>query len=733
MNEVNSEFLAGTVENIVFYKPETGFTVLDISTEDGELVTAVGIMPDISPGEELELTGVWDNHSSFGRQFKVESLERTMPTSEAQILKYLSGGAVKGIGPATAVKIVEKFGEDTFNVMENEPQRLALIRGISKDKAKKISEDFKNQFALREVVIQLESFGMNPNECIDAYRVFGKDVVNVISQNPYRLCSQNMGISFDRADIIANSLPVPPMNEYRIYAGIVHVIKYNLTNGHTCIPRDKLFIPSSNLLGTNTDTIDIAIDTLVEKKQLIVKEIDGREFVFLPEIYLAEKLAAQRIRVMQKYPPAGKPTLKDDIAKIEKKNKICYESKQKQAITTAVEKGMLILTGGPGTGKTTTINGILKLFEKDNLNVALTAPTGRAAQRMSEITGREAKTIHRLLEAERTSANGMSFARNARNPIDADAIIVDELSMVDIVLFSNLLDALPLGCRLVMVGDSDQLPPVGAGNVLHDMIDSNALPVVKLDEVFRQAMQSMIVSNAHKIVKGEYPILDNKQSDFFFMPRYESTNLLNTVVDLCKTRLPKAYGYNPLADIQVLCPSKKGQVGTGNLNRMLQESLNPPDKDKKEIKLITRIFREGDKVMQIKNNYNICWTKKGEDGTGIFNGEIGYIKKIDVRSGFVYVDFDGRHVSYPYENLNELELSYAITIHKSQGSEFEAVIIPVLSVPYQLSYRNLLYTAVTRAKSNLIIIGNQKQVYNMVENDKKIRRYSALKYFLSED
>lgn len=733
ISELVAENLYGTVENIVFHKPETGFTVLDLSTPEGELVTVVGITPELSSGEELNVTGTWDNHSSFGRQFKAQSFERYMPTTMAQILKYLSSGAVRGIGPATATKIVEKFGEETFSVIENDYERLALIRGISRNKAKKVSEEFKKQFAMRETIISLESFGMTPTECIDSFRVFGKNAVNVIKANPYMLCGQNIGIGFDRADTIAKSLPTPPLDEFRIYAGIVHVVRYNLTNGHTCIPREKLFIPSSNLLGTNSDTIDIAIDELVGKKQLIVKEINGKEFVFLPHIYMAENLAAQRINVIQKYPPAGKETLKDEILAIEKANGLCYEKNQKLAISTAIEKGMLILTGGPGTGKTTTINGILKLFEKDCLNVVLTAPTGRASQRMSDITGREAKTIHRLLEAEITSSDGISFARNARNPVEADAIIVDELSMVDIVLFSSLLDALPLGCRLIMVGDSDQLPPVGAGNVLHDLIDSGVLPVVKLNEVFRQALQSLIVSNAHRIVKGENPIMDKKDSDFFFMPNFDSQNLSNTVVELCKTRLPKAYGYSPLTDIQVLCPSKKGQVGTINLNRVLQDALNPYDKDKKEINFLVRKFREGDKVMQIRNNYNLCWTKNGKDGTGIYNGEIGFIKKIEPKSGSVYVDFDNRLVSYAQENLNELELAYAMTIHKSQGSEFECVIIPVLGVPPQLSYRNLLYTSVTRAKSNLILIGNQKVVYSMVKNDKKVRRYSALKHFLLEE
>ncbi len=730
MSEHEMESLCGMAENIVFRKAETGFTVLDLSTPDGELVTVVGILPEIAPGEELSLLGTWGNHASFGRQFKVELCERNMPTTVAQILKYLSGGTVRGIGPATAVKIVEKFGEDSFDILENHPEQLSTIKGISRRKAEKMREDFKSQFAIRETVISLEGYGMTPTECIDAFKAFGSMAVDKIKENPYILCSEAVGMSFDRADSIARLLPTPPLNEFRLMAGIVHIVKHNLSNGHTCVPRDKLFIPSNSLLNEDSDTIDIAIDKLEEQKQLIVEKINGREFVFLPYIYIAEKQAAQRIRVIQQFPPAGKPTLNEEINRIEKKNNIKYEQKQRIAIATAVEKGLLILTGGPGTGKTTTINGILELFEQDRLNVVLTAPTGRAAQRMSEITGKEAKTIHRLLEAERTTGERMSFARNARNPIDADAVIVDELSMVDIVLFASLLDALPLGCRLVMVGDSDQLPPVGAGNVLHDLIKSDVLPVVKLDEVFRQAMESLIVSNAHKIVKGEMPVMDKVDSDFFYMPRADAISTSNTVVELCKIRLPKAYGYSPLTDIQVLCPSKKGPAGTFNLNRILQHELNPPDKSKKEISLLTRVFREGDKVMQIKNNYNICWTKNGEEGNGIFNGDVGIIEMIEPSSNSLIITFDDRCATYSSENLSEIELAYAITIHKSQGSEFEATIIPTIDIAPQLCYRNLLYTAVTRARSTLIIVGNQEQIFNMVKNDKKVRRFSALNHFI---
>ena len=724
------EVLEGVAEEIVFRKPETGFTVMDISTEDGELITVVGVLPEISAGEELRLSGRWDNHATFGRQFRAELCERSMPGTVAQMLKYLSSGAVKGIGPSTAGKIIEAFGEDTFQVLADRPDELARIKGISKTKASQISEQFREQYAVREMMMTLENFGLTPTEALHAYRAFGDNAVGRISENPYLLCMADIGMGFDRVDNLASAMPDKPKEEYRVKAGVLYVVSHNLGNGHTCLPREKLLRPAAELLGTNEDTVDIAIDTLTEEKNLAVADMGGREFVFRPDIYEAEWMSAQRIKMMVKFPPAGRPTLDKDMKRIEKANGIQYESLQREAIQTAIEKGILILTGGPGTGKTTTVNGILQLLEEDGLNVVLTAPTGRAAQRMSEITGKEAKTIHRLLEAERTGTERMVFGRCARNPIEADAVIVDELSMVDVVLIAALLEALPMGCRLVMVGDSDQLPPVGAGNVLHDLIDSGLLPVVRLDEVFRQAMQSLIVTNAHKIVRGELPDLDVKDNDFFHMERPSAVQTVRDIVGLYRDRLPAAYGYDPIRDIEVLCPSRKGDAGTVNLNRVLQEAVNPAEKGKPELKLKTRVFRVGDKVMQIRNDYNILWTRDGEEGNGIFNGDVGILKDIDRARGVFTIDFEGREALYPMANLNELELAYAVTVHKSQGSEFEAVIMPVVDVPPQLCYRNLLYTAVTRARSKMIVIGRRATVESMVSNDKKIRRYSALKYFL---
>ena len=731
MREHEKIRISGVVNHVTFTNKENGFTVLELESGD-ELVTAVGVMPELNAGELLELSGYWDFHASFGRQFKVEMCERRMPASAGDILRYLSSGGVKGIGPKTAVKVVERFGEETFEVLENEPERLAQIKGISLEKAKEISADFKKQFAVREIMIALERYGMTTAECVAAFRVFGARASDIITRNPYALCSEGVGFSFSRAETVAQALPSPPDKGYRLQAGVLHVMSHNLSNGHTCIPRDKLFAPCAELLSTNDDTVDITIDELVGSGRLVSRDINGREFLFLPYIYKAEKTAAEHIKQLLKFPPAGRPAPEKEVDRLEKQTGIKYGKRQREAIITAVEKGMLILTGGPGTGKTTTLNGILRFFEEDGLKVALAAPTGRAAKRMSEVTGRNAKTIHRLLEVEWDKNDRPQFSRNARNPLEANAVILDELSMVDIMLFSSFLEALPIGCRLIMVGDSDQLPPVGAGNVLHDLISSGEIPVVELKEVFRQAMESLIVENAHRIVKGDAPILNVSDKDFFFIQNESPFLAAKTVTDLCTARLPKAYGYSPLDNIQVICPSRMGDSGTYNLNRMLQSALNPQDAAKAEITVAGTVFREGDKVMQTRNNYNIEWTSSDSEGTGIFNGDIGMLRKIDMRTRTVDIMFDDRKAVFPFESLQELELAYAVTVHKSQGNEFDVVVMPVAGVPPRLAYRNLLYTGVTRAKKMLVLVGSKRQVCAMAANDKKARRYSALEHFLKE-
>ena len=734
MSEINvDEKISGVVEHVTFRNEDNGFTVLEIDS-NGELVTVVGVLPQVEAGETLRLSGKWAFHANFGRQFKAELCERSMPKTSADLLKYLSSGAVKGVGPSTALKIVEAFGDSTFDVLENDVERLATIKGISKSKAEKISESFREQFAVREIMISLERYGMTPNECLNAFKALGNNTVALIEGNPYILCMESVGISFERADAIAQNIPGKNFDGiYRLQAGIVYIIKHNLANGHTCVPRDRMAAPSRELLGAGEDEAEIAIDELIKKNQLVSYDIDGREFLFLPHIFKSERGIAQRIRILRKFPPAGESTLDKDIQKIEFENDIKYEDKQRLAIKTAAEKGMLILTGGPGTGKTTTLNGILKIFEKQKLTVALCAPTGRAAQRMSEVTGQEAKTIHRLLEVEWDKDDKPVFSRNIRNPLNIHAIIIDELSMVDVTLFSSLLDALPLGCRIIMVGDSNQLPPVGAGNVLHDLIDSHMIPVVVLTEVFRQAMESLIVANAHRIVGGEKIETNVKDKDFFVMEKTYPSIVASTVADLCTKRLPAAYGYDPINDIQVICPSRKGETGTININRILQNAFNPAASSKKEITIAGKLLREGDKVMQIKNNYDIVWEKDDEKGTGIFNGDVGILEKIDLYDGLITVNFDERIAVYPIESAQELELAYAVTVHKSQGNEFDAVVMPVFNTPHQLCYRNLLYTAVTRAKKLLIIVGSSQQVQSMADNDKKMRRYSALKAMLASE
>lgn len=732
--ELQSERLCGTVEDIKFRNAQNGYTVLEIGCDD-ELVTAVGTFADISVGETVKLSGMWTFHPTFGRQFKVEAFEREMPATVEQLYNYLAAGAVKGIGPVTAGKIVEKFGEKTFDVLENEPERLAAaVKGISLEKAKKIQQNFKKQFAVRNVMLALETYGMTPQECIAAFDAFGSNAVERVQQNPFSLCENDIGIGFERAEVIADALPVPPDRTYRIRAGILHILRRNLyQNGHTCIPHERLGGIAANYLEIERDAAEEQIERLMKDGALVEKEIDGRAFVFLERAYRDEKSISDHIKVLLRFPPPQSMTLDRDIEAIEQADGITYAETQREAIKTAIDRGILILTGGPGTGKTTTLNGILRLFERQGLDIALAAPTGRAAKRMTELTGREAKTIHRLLEVEWDDHEQPVFKRNLRNPLDCEALILDELSMVDISVFASLLQALPFGCRLIMVGDSDQLPPVGAGNVLADLIGSGLLPVVQLDEVFRQAMGSLIVTNAHRIVRGEMPILTSKEGDFFLLERPNALAAAKTVAELYAKRLPDAYGYSPANDIQVLCPSKKGEVGTVHLNRILQERINPPSDQKAEMTVGFRTFRTGDKVMQTKNNYDLIWEKDGgETGEGVFNGDIGVIEKIDLRTQTARIRFDDRTALYAREQLTEVELAYAVTVHKSQGSEFPAVIMPVVAVLQNLCYRNLLYTAVTRAKQLMILVGTPQQIEAMVANDKKTRRYSALRTFLTQ-
>lgn len=734
-DEFEKEIIEGTVESIRFRNEQNGYTVLEIGCDE-ELITAVGGFSDISVGETVKLLGDWTNHPIFGRQLKVESYERSMPHTTEQLYNYLAAGTIKGIGPATAQKIIESFGEDTFDVLENDPKKLSRIKGISLEKAEKISKDFRSQFAVRNIMIGLEAYGMTPNECIKAYKIFGANAIERVLANPFDMCISGVGIGFERAEEICENLPIPPEENFRLKAGIVHIVMHNLyQDGHTCLPRNKLIDIAAKYLSTGNDNIDILIDTLCEENKLVVKKLGDKEFVFSTSAFLDERAISNRIKVLLKFPPPQRKTLYKEIEAVEAQLGIEYAENQKEAIQTAVNKGILILTGGPGTGKTTTLNGIIKLFENEGLDIALAAPTGRAAKRMSELTGMQAKTIHRLLEVEWDENDRPAFKRNLRNPLECQVLIIDELSMVDINLFASLLAALPFGCRFVMVGDSDQLPAVGAGNILSDLINSKLLPVVELNDVFRQSLGSLIVTNAHRIVKGEQMIIDNsKESDFFYTESHCAADAAQTISSLYSKRLPDAYGYSPLTDIQVICPSKKGEAGTNNLNVILQQQVNPRSKDKYEISFGYRLFREGDKVMQTKNNYDIVWEKGKETGEGIFNGDIGIITRIDEKGEYAVIKFDDeREATYLKEQLSEVELAYAITVHKSQGNEFKAVIMPVVSVIPQLKYRNLLYTAITRAKEKMVLIGSKDEIFEMAENIKNTKRYSALKSFLLED
>lgn len=734
MENEAQENLIGTVEDVSYYNEATGFCVAEVNTGE-EGVTVVGELGALAVGAEVECQGVWVMHPSFGRQFKAQTAVQTMPADVGGILKFLSSGIIRGIREATATKIVEKFGTQTFDVLENDPARLATIKGISNAKAREICTSFKAQFSAREMLTGLTNLGLSQSEAIKTYNLLKDDALDVLCANPYSLIGAQTGITFDKAEEIAENLTEKPPFEYRAIAGVCYVLHHNLGNGHTCIPREKMIKPASQLLGCDDDNVEIAIDNAIEQRAVVQRKVNGRDFLFLPEIYHAERGIADRFRIMVEYPPAENEIHQSEIYAFEKSSAITFDDKQREAIEYAVSKGMLILTGGPGTGKTTTVKGIIQLMKNRGLKVCLAAPTGRAAQRMEELTGYEASTIHRLLEVEfKENDASQSFVHNLKNPLDCDAVIVDELSMVDVTLFAALLDALPLHCRLIMVGDQDQLPPVGAGNVLRDMIDSGVIPVVVLDKVFRQAMKSRIITNAHRVVKGEMPEFDNSAESDFFLLRENSRYLApRKILDLVTKRLPAGYGLDPMNDIQVLCPSRKGEVGTQNINAILQEALNPPSKEKHEICYKGYTLREGDRVMQIKNNYDVPWFKIGENGTGVFNGDIGVLTRIDKVNDVINVRFDDKEAMYSIENVKELELAYAMTVHKSQGSEFAAVVMPVLAVPERLAYRNLFYTALTRAKSLLVLVGNEQGIQQMVNNDKKSRRYSALKYFIEND
>lgn len=722
--------LCGAVEEIIYRNEQNGYTVFTILC-DGATATAVGLLPDVNVGDELKLVGNWKNHISYGEQFAFEYYEHFLPSTADSILKYLSSGAVKGIGRATAKRLVEAFGENTLEVMQNEPERLEQIRGISHERALALCAEIRKTFGMREVMIYLEKYRIAPKEAVRVWKSLGTEAISLIEANPYILCDRSMDIPFDRADHIAALLHKPDDDIGRIRAGLTHIIRYNSGNGHTCLPKDKMREVTAGFLKLPPEQVGEVLEQMLLDGSLTFDRIDERDFVFLPVLYRSESFAADRLAMLVQFPPERLTGVEAALELFEKQQGIEYASLQKKAIIEALSGGLLILTGGPGTGKTTTLNAIIELYKQCGLKVALAAPTGRAAQRMSEVTGCEAKTIHRLLEVEWDKNDAPVFKRNERNLLDCDALILDELSMVDAPLFEGVLRALPLGCRLIMVGDSDQLPSVGPGNVLGDLIASGRIPVVQLKEIFRQSMKSLIVTNAHRIVHGDMPEITRTDGDFFFMTCPDKEKIASTIVELCSKRLPATYHYSPLEDIQVLCPGRKGELGVTDLNKRLQAVLNPSRSKAEELSIPLYTLRAGDKVMQTKNNYDLLWSKDdGTEGSGVFNGDIGTIEAVSRAGKTAAIRFDDKTVLYDEEALLQLELAYATTVHKSQGNEFNAVIIPMYYGPPQLYYRNLLYTAVTRAKKLLILVGNVSTLKRMVDNNKKTMRYSGLRSFL---
>lgn len=726
--------MEGSVENIVYHNDSNQYTVLEINCGE-ELVTVVGTFPYISVGEKLHLYGTWTSHATFGQQFKAEAFERSRPETTSAMLKYLSSGAVKGIGAATAGKIIAAFGDDAIHVIENDPERLATIKGITLKRAREISEEMQRVNGIRDLMAFLGGFGVRPEDAVKVWKEYGADSVACIQEDPYRLCSEKIAVEFTVADKLAESLEYDRANTERVKAGILYVLRHNLNNGHTCLPADKLCAAAARMLGVPLEDAQSALLSLCQSFDAVCENFDGRDFIFLPRQHRSEVYSADRIRMLLKYPPESIVGIDREIAEIERAENIQYAEMQKEAIRAALDKGLLILTGGPGTGKTTTLNAIIRILMEKGEAVALAAPTGRAAKRMSELTGVEAKTIHRLLQVDWDENDNPVFQRNERNPLECDALVIDELSMVDSYVFESVLRALPIGCRLILVGDSDQLPSVGAGNVIGDLIASGVFPTVQLKEIFRQSMESLIVTNAHRIVSGEMPVLNVRDNDFFFMPVDDARTVSETILSLAVTRLPKRYGYSPVTDIQVLCPGRKGELGTIELNRRLREQINPQAKDKPQMTVNGTVFRVGDKVMQIKNDYDLPWSRPdGTTGEGVYNGDMGIVTDVDKAAGCMRVMVDDREVLYDFDHAAaELELAYAVTVHKSQGNEFTAVIMPVFPGIPQLSYRNLLYTGITRAKKLLILVGRRSAIVDMVANDRKTRRFSGLMRFLTEE
>ena len=721
----------GTVQSVIFQNEENGYTVLRLVTEEGELITVVGCVPCAAPGEHLGVSGAWETHPQHGTQLRAEEVERRLPEDAEELISYLGSGICKGLGPATARRLVERFGAETADVISSQPEKLSLIKGITARRAMEISESFRRHMGLRRLMAFLAQYGLPPVLAIRLRQIYGDGALDAIRRDPYLLSADAGGLPFSAADEIAMSMGFSARSPERLRSALLFELSHNEGNGHVFLPRPKLLAATAQLLG-DEDGVEEALDTLIDEGKVFSETVANVEACYLLRLHEAEDYACRKLTNLLSATADVSSRAGKTVDEIEAAQGITYAPLQRKAVELAAEHGVLILTGGPGTGKTTTVRGIVSLFERMGLAIVLAAPTGRAAQRLGELTGREAQTVHRLLGMSWNEAtHEVTFTKGEKEPLEADAVIVDEMSMVDLPLFAALLRALRPGTRLVMVGDADQLPSVGPGNVFSDLIRSGRVETVFLREVFRQAERSAIIRNAHAVNAGEPPRLQNDQGDFYFLCRRDAQRAVSTVVELCRTRLPEKMGI-PVSDIQVLTPTRKGPAGTENLNRLLQEALNPPKPGQPEVRWGDRVYRPGDRVMQTRNDYDILWEKEdGTVGSGVFNGDVGHVQAIDPAGEWLAILYEDRKALYSLEMLSEIDLAYAQTVHKAQGSEYPCVVLCAMPSAPGLMVRGVLYTALTRARELLILVGDAAAVREMAANDRRARRYSGLRWRLA--
>ncbi len=724
------ENIIGSVKKIIFRNEDNSYTVLELTLDTGEFLTVVGVFPTISVGETVEAVGTFSNHREYGRQFNVSSAEITPPCTEEAVVDYLASGVIKGVKRETAKKIVERFGMQTLEILETDTDKLLEIKGITKEKANTAGRKYREISIARTTINALAEAGIKPYIAARVYNVFGVAAIKMVKNNPYVLCDEVFDVSFEDADLIAMEIGIDSDAPCRMRAAVEYVLLYNTKNGHTFLPDTSLIAVTADLVGSGEEEISEIVNQLLAEKIIFKKSIANLNAIYLKKYSDSEEFIAQKLLALagNTYPALNEKMMANAEAAL----KIKFAVMQKKAIISAAECGVFILTGGPGTGKTTTLVGIIKMFQSLGKSVILAAPTGRAAKRMTDVTGVDAYTIHRLLETGFDAAHRPHFAKNEKNQIEADVIVIDEASMVDTLVFEALLRAIKPTTQLILVGDVDQLPPVGAGAVLSDMLKSDMFNCVRLNEVFRQAQDSLIVVNAHTVNKGDYPDCDSIESDFYFVKRQEKPDILDTIGKLVARSLPKKFGFDPINDIQVLSPTRKNELGTKAVNGMLRELLNPPSPAKKEYLYLDNLYREGDKIMQIRNNYDIDWVniQTGEVGMGVYNGDIGRIKHIDTHNKVMAVDFDCRIANIGFDNLLDIEPAYAITVHKSQGNEFPCVVMPINFENGKLATRNLAYTAITRAKTVMVMVGIPDALYRMVDNNRELKRFSGLKYIL---